>query len=153
MRYFETDDGSLPEIEISFTAPEAIVSALRILFQLGARDVTSSGSRLWLRADDKEVPVTGPNDALLVANGKADSYHFVVDSINKQGAAIPALGVFVDPDALVLDYRMGPEWGASQIEALLSLLKDFKDLGGSVNVLRWWGESGQIELESELSVA
>lgn len=42
--------------------------------------------------------------------------------------AIPDLGVFVFPDQLSLDYRMGPAWGPSELEAFFGLLGELASL-------------------------
>ena len=149
-RYFETDDGSLPEIEINFNSKESLHLAFTHLFDLGAENITVNGSYLWMRRESREMPFSGPIDAELVTSGLSDSFHVVLDSINVSGNKLPALGVFVDPDSLVIDYRMGSHWTRQSIGALLNLLKSFIKLGGSVSVERQWGSSGQDDFNRYL---
>ena len=149
-RYFESDDGSLPEIEVAFKSSASLHAAFAYLFEIGAENVAINGSYLWLRRDLREMPFTGSRDAELVTAGLADSFHVVLDGINVDNLTIPALGVFVDPEGLVIDYRMGPHWSRSSIGALLNLLKHLIKLGGSVNVTRWWGTSGQDDFNRYL---
>lgn len=142
-RYFENDDGSLPEIEVEFSSAEALQRAFSYLFDLGAENIAVNGSYLWLRKERREEPFSGPKDATLVIDGKADSFHVVLGSIKIDSQQLPALGVFVDPSSLVIDYRMGPDWSRSKVGALLNLLKALIALGGNVSVARSWGTDGQ----------
>lgn len=149
-RYFENDDGSLPEIEVEFSSAESLLCAFSYIFDLGAENIAVNGSYLWLRKERREEPFSGPKDAALVTDGKADSFHVVLGSIKIDGHQLPALGVFVDPSALVIDYRMGPDWSRGKVEALINLLKSLISLGGSVSVARWWGIDGQEEFSRYL---
>jgi len=142
-RYFESDDGSLPEIDVEFASPESLNEAFSYFFELGAQDVTQNGSYLWYRKELREIPFAGPADAKLVTDGLADSFHVVLGSISVNNHKLPALGVLVDPSSLVIDYRMGPDWSRANIGALLSFLKSLIQLGGTVNVTKWWGTEGQ----------
>jgi hypothetical protein len=42
--------------------------------------------------------------------------------------AIPDLGVFVYPNELALDYRMGPEWDEPRVRVLFELLRQLAAL-------------------------
>ncbi|WP_267113983.1 hypothetical protein [Xanthomonas sacchari] len=148
--YFENDDGSLPEIEIEFGSAESLQRAFSYFFDLGAENIAANGSYLWLRKELREWPFSGPRDATLVSDGRADSFHLVLGSIKIDGHQLPALGVFVDPTSLVIDYRMGPDWSRSKIGALIILLKSLIALGGTVSVARWWGSDGQDDFSHYL---
>ncbi|MBD9437648.1 hypothetical protein IB223_16245 [Pseudoxanthomonas sp. PXM03] len=149
-RYFENDDGSLPEIEIEFSSAESLQRAFTYLFDLGAENIAANGSYLWLRKELSELPFSGPKDAALVSDGRADSFHVVLASIRIGNHQLPALGVLVDPTSLVIDYRMGPDWSRSEIGALIVLLKSLIALGGTVSVARWWGSDGQDDFSRYL---
>ena len=149
-RYFEIDDGSLPEIEVEFSSAESLQRAFRHFFYLGAENIAVNGSYLWLRNERREEPFTGPGDAWLVTDGKADSFHVVLGSINVDSHELPALGVYVDPLTLVIDYRMGQDWSRVKVGALISLLKSLIALGGNVSVAKWWGANGQDDFSRYL---
>ena len=149
-RYFETNDGSLPEIEVDFISKESIHRAFAYLFELGAENVTANGCYLWMHRESRDMPFSGPEDAQLVTSGLSASFHVVLDSIEVGGNKLPALGVLVDPNSLVIDYRMGPDWSRQNIGALFNLLKSFINLGGSVSVIREWGPSGQEDFDRYL---
>lgn len=148
--YFETDDGSPPEIEVRFSEPSHIVKAFTNLFTLGGSNHSASGAMLWLRASKLGVPFTGPEDAALVVSGDADSLQILLKGITCAGCRLPDLGVFVGVDELILDYRMGPKWGQPQIDGLIALLRELQTLGGEVSVRQWWGEGGQQVLGAAL---
>jgi len=150
--YFETDDGSLPEIEVSFSEPVHIVKAFAHLFALGAKNHPAKDPTLWMRASQTEVPFTGPDDAALVTSGQADSLQILLSGITRAGCRLPDLGVFVGLNELILDYRMGPDWGHPQIEGLMALLRDLRALGGDVSVRQWWGDDGQKVFEDALAL-
>ena len=142
-RYFQNDDGSLPEIEVEFSSAESLQRAFSYFFDLGAENIAINGSYLWLRKEQREEPFSGPRDAALVIDGKADPFHVVLGSINVDSHELPVLGVFVDPSSLVIDYRMGQDWSRVEVGALMNLLKSLIALGGNVSVARWWGTDGQ----------
>lgn len=148
-QYFSTDDGSLPEIEVAYREAASAVEAFALLYERGARDVTVDGGHLWMRATRSEKSFSGPADALLMAEGLADPFHVVLGGVRGTDQVIPDLGVFVSTDGLVLDYRMGPEWGRVEIESFLELLRKLRSLGGTVS-LAWWGEDGERDFHAAL---
>ena len=141
-QYFDQDDGSLPEVIVSFPSADAVATALRYLDTLGARNVTVGGGTWWSRTEQVDKPYSGIGDALRVLSGEADPLHFVLGGVYVAGCVLPDLGVFVDPDGLCLDYRMGDDWGEHEIAALLALLGNLEDAGGIVTV-PCWGSEGE----------
>lgn len=150
--YFETDDGSLPEIEVSFSEPVHIVKAFAYLFALGAKNHPANEPTLWMKASQTEVPFTDPEDVALVTSGQAESLQILLSDITRAGCHLPDLGVLVGLNELILDYRMGPDWGPPQIEGLMALLRDLQALGGEVSVRQWWGDDGQKVFEDALTL-
>jgi hypothetical protein len=137
--YFNSDDGSLPEIEVCFGSGEDVVAGRKHLFAHGARDVSVGGTSLWIKDSGERRPFEDPDDAELVVAGVAESFHIVLADIACAGSTLPDVGVFVSRDELVLDYRMGPEWGSIEIDALLKLLHGLRKIGGRVSATAWWG--------------
>ena len=64
--------------------------------------------------------------------GEADACHVVLRDTRVGAAVLPELGVFVLPDEVALDYRMGPEWRAEEVAALFTLLRTLLRRGGCV---------------------
>lgn len=147
--YFDTDDGSLPEIEVSFANPVRLPIAFQLLYDRGARNVTVDGGHIWLKAAEAARPLSGPEDAHLVLSGEADAFHVVLGGIVGFDCTIPDLGVFVFPDSLVFDYRMGPGWRRFEIHSLLHLLRGLRELGGTISV-PWWGPDGERDFQKAI---
>ena len=120
---FEVDDGSLPEVCVTYVDVEAPSRAFALL-----RDSASSVLGIptfWSIADERDCPVASvPNAAVLVCRGAAESFHVVLEGVRSRDVTLPDLGVFVFPDQLALDYRMGSEWTPVRVEAFFALLAD-----------------------------
>ncbi len=122
---FETDDGSLPDVYILNLSGLGVSKMWAYLRKLSPNLVGDAS--FWNRAKEKSVAVDSvANAAELVVNGEAESFHVVLHGISLNGSLIPDLGVFVFPDAIYLDYRMGHEWGARELEAFFALLHQLK---------------------------
>lgn len=125
---FDTDDGSLPEIRVDYRDAGATVSGYALLRGRAAR-VVSDNAHFWSKTHDAERPLDSvANAAALVASGEAEAFHVVLGGIQSGRVAIPNLGVFVFPDQLALDYRMGPAWGPKELEAFFGLLGELASL-------------------------
>jgi hypothetical protein len=151
-RYFETNDGSLPEIEVAFADSSQVPLAFQYLYHRGAQNVTADGGHLWLAESQTEAPFSGPESAALVVSGVAEAFHIVLGGIAGSDCKIPDLGVFVFTDCLAVDYRMGPDWGPHEIQSLLALLRQLSGLGGVVSV-PWWGADGELDFREALAAA
>jgi len=134
---FDHDDGSLPEIELTNLGPAAIPRVLATLWRRG-RDATAGGASYCDRRDGQDKPIASAeeaaNAAVLVCNQEAESIHVVLGGLGSAGSPIPDLGVFVHPDGLVLDYRMGSAWGPRQVDALFELLLTIAEIEPELTV-------------------
>ena len=150
--YFDTHDGSLPEVVVAFP-PGQVRAAFRLLFDLGARDASAGGgATLWVPDTESERTFSGPEDLDLVLSGRVEPFHILLGGIAIEGCMLPDLGVFVDRESLVLDYRMGDEWDESRVRAFLRLLGRLRKIGGVVAV-PWWGPEGERAFMQALSGA
>ena len=119
---FDTDDGSLPDILVQYRRAEATAEGYALL-----RGEASPGSTenetFWSTVEKDDRPVDSvQNAASLVLSGESEAFHVVLAGIRSGDTVIPDLGVFVFPDELALDYRMGKAWGAGEVEGLFKLL-------------------------------
>ena len=131
---FDTDDGSLPVIEVAKLSP-AGVSAVYAMLRRRSR-LHGDPTELWRCTRDDTVPVDSvPEAAGLVAAGEAEAFHVCVEGLVAGGVELPVLGVFVYPDSVALDYRMGREWGPAQVAGFFELLRDCCALDLSAVVL------------------
>jgi hypothetical protein len=105
---------------------------------LWSRSAVTPDARFWHTGLEQEQRVADyPDAARLVACGAAEPFHILAPGLEFAGAVIPDLGVFVWPDEVTLDYRMGPEWGRQQLLALFELLRQLAAVtGGRVSLGR-----------------
>jgi hypothetical protein len=130
---FDTDDGSLPEVRVDYSDVQAVARGFALL-RLRASEILGSFWSKTLCADQSADTVV--NAAALVLAGEAEAFHVVLRGIQFQEGTIPDLGVFVFPDQLALDYRMGAVWGAAELNGLFALLADLcaLDPGASISL-------------------
>lgn len=148
-QYFDTNDGSLPEIEIHFSQSEITRAAFELFFTAGARDATVGGASAWSPSEASDLPFPGKDATALVIAGEVECFHVVLAGIEFANTEIPDLGVYFDPLSLTLDYRMGSSWGESQVHSFVLLLKKLVELGGTIEV-PWWGAQGKIDFLSAI---
>jgi hypothetical protein len=137
---FEVDDGSLPEIRITYKDDRAVAIAYDVIRKRAAR-IVSRAAYFWSYVRNEEIPLDAvPNAANLVVTGEAGPFHVVLGGIATTGVTIPDLGVFVFSDQLVLDYRLGPQWSQREVRALFDLLFTLASLDSqSAVILRSYG--------------
>jgi hypothetical protein len=120
---FDTDDGSLPGIEVSRLSPDEVAAIYAML--RSRSHVEGDPPEFWSTVEEASLPVDSvPNAAALVASGHAEAFHMLAGGIVANGVLLPPLGVFVWPDTIELDYRMGSDWGPVQVAGLFELLRD-----------------------------
>ena len=130
---FDTDDGSLPGIEVAKLSPAGVAAVYAMLRQRS--HLVGEQPEFWSRTREASLPVDSvPNAAALVAAGRAEPFHHCLGGIVAGGTELPVLGVFVWPGTIELDYRMGQEWGPQQVAGFFRLLRDCCELdpGGIV---------------------
>ena len=98
---FAVDDGSLPEIRVEGLDPQAVTAALALI---------KSAAIHPLRYGHEQGE-----------NAPPGARHFVV-TLNFAGCELPELGFATFDDAVIVDYRMGPQWTARAVRALFELL-------------------------------
>ena len=119
-------DGSLSDIYILNLSGSGVVNIWAFLSQAAT---SLGGSYFWHKAKQESIPVDSiPNAAELVVAGEAESFHAVLTGISFKETLIPDLGVFVFPDSIYLDYRMGPQWRVAEVRALFELLYRLQNL-------------------------
>ena len=136
---FDTDDGSLPEIEIAnLNAPQ--IGAIYSYLLSSGKDVTLGGGMFWDRDLDRDRYINEvENAALLVTKNIADPFHILVGGIEHDETIIPDLGVFIWDDSITLDYRMGSEWGPAELEALFYHLSRIKKIAPEMEISIYTG--------------
>jgi len=129
---FDGDDGSLPEIELSFGESDAVSKAYETLRSC-ASGLAGETAGYWSIPDSKDVAFSiEDNPAPLVTAKLAQPFHVVLEGVRSlSGENVPDLGVFVFPDRIAIDYRMGPEWAISAVVGLFEILDALLGLSDS----------------------
>jgi hypothetical protein len=136
---FETDDGALYDIRLAGLDEAGVVAAFEFI---RARSAVTSDACFWHKGLERDERVADYSDAArLVVRGEAEAFHLLAPGLKFAGVVLPDLGVFVWPDELTLDYRMGLEWGP-QLVALFELLRQLVTIAG-----------GRVELGSGAGAA
>jgi hypothetical protein len=130
---FDTNDGSLPDIELgNLTASE--IKSIYAYLRFNSKMV-SHKSCFWSTIAQEEVPIDSvENAASLVLSGEAESFHIVIGELFIGGAVIPDLGIAIFQNSIILDYRMGEEWGNTELESLFILFSKIRELAPLVNI-------------------
>jgi hypothetical protein len=120
---FDLDDGSLPAVELHALSVDEVG---HIYASIRTRSGTVVGfPSFWDYESNTERGLDEvPNAALLVAEGKAAAFHFLIEGSLASGVRLPTLGFQIFEDVVAVDYRMGPDWGPLQVFAFFGLLKD-----------------------------
>lgn len=131
---FRHNDGSLPGIEMTHVKPTELSAIYRML-----RDRSElfgdEPPTLWSRTEERSIPVDSiPDPAGLVAKGESEPFHICLEGILVDGEELPVLGLFVWPEGIELDYRMGPSWTACKIAGFFNLLMDCARLAPGAQV-------------------
>jgi hypothetical protein len=133
LEIFGKNDGSLPDIEFDNLSGEEVIFGYEFV-KKSAERISSEKPYYWSTSQSAEIPILlQDNPSCYVVSGEAEPFHICFDGILSQsGKNIPELGLFVFPDCLAVDYRMGSYWGIDAIEGLfeffLIMTKDFKNV-------------------------
>lgn len=119
---FAVDDGSLPEICIRRLNPAQISGIYALLRAPGTQLVGAPLVHDMTERCDKPL-ASLENPAEQVVQARFEPFHFLVRGLRFGDRGLPDLGVFILPDAVVLDYQPGLDWKESQVLALFELLR------------------------------
>ena len=134
-KLFDTDDGSLPDIFVENLSSDQV----RVIYQWVRSQCDiycdNGDPTLWDREQECDVPIKSLDDpAQLVISGSADSFRHGLTQFSVSGVDIPQLTVAVSPNEIEFDYRMGPEWGPSQVVALLDFLWSIQQMAPDATI-------------------
>ncbi|ERN41600.1 hypothetical protein KR51_00018200 [Rubidibacter lacunae KORDI 51-2] len=130
---FQHDDGSLPGIELANLLPGEVPALYEFLRDRS--QIEGEMPTFWDHELEQNRPISSvENPASLVVSGRADCFHYCISGVSVAGTELPVLGVFVFPDSVELDYRMGENWRQAQVLGLFSLLKELLSLTHSATL-------------------
>lgn len=121
-RCFESDDGSLPAIQIERLSAAEVAELYLELRRRGSLADPASG--FWDKSLASLRPLDDvPNAAELVARYEAEPFHCAL-VVRWDGTQMPPLGVHVFQETIAIDHRMGVGWSADAVLAYFGLLAD-----------------------------
>lgn len=130
---FDTNDGSLPDIEINNLSGSEVVAICAYL--QSQFELTSNQQYLWSKNKDKDVPFDSAENAVyLVATGEAEQMHLAMRGLISDATTIPNIGIFAYKDSIGLYYRMGPEWGLVELNALFLCFCEIQKIAPSAEI-------------------
>ena len=132
---FDTDDGSLPEVEIKFNTSDAVPKAYDTI-RNHSTSFSSKNNYYWSTQKNKEILINFPdNPAEKVTEYIAEPFHVCFTNIKSHsGNQVPDLGVFVFQDSLSIDYKMGSEWNMKALIGFFELLYKLDGLSNSTQL-------------------
>ncbi len=132
---FNTDDGGLYDIRLSRLDEAALVKAFEFIRSHAKITPDALFWHTGLQQDQRVADY--PDAARLVVQGVAEPFHVLAAGLEFANVVLPDLGVFLWPDEVTFDYRMGPEWDRPQLFALFELLRQLTaPAGGRVGLGR-----------------
>lgn len=133
---FNTDDGSLPDIELNNLSSQEVIAGYEIVRNC-AEKISSKNPSYWSISAGKEIEIQfDQNPVQHVIDQEAEPIHLCFAGIRSpSGKAVPELGIFVFTDSLVLDYRMGQEWNAEAIEGLFEIIKGIASISHNMELV------------------
>ena len=132
---FDTDDGSLPEIVVENLPNEQVRTIYQWVRSQCDIYCDSRDPKLWDRVQECDVPIKSLDDpAQLVISGAADPFRHGLTQLSISGVELPQLTVAVSPSEISFDYRMGSEWGPSEVAALFDFLRSIHQMAPDAKI-------------------
>lgn len=124
---FREDDGSLPALEFAKLSPPSVVR-IYDYFRANGQCVTDAPT-VWDESLQEDVPLFSiEKPCQLLHDGRIAPFHCCFGGISINGTTVPDLGIFVFPDSVEIDFRMGRCWNTRNVDAFFRLLALFKTL-------------------------
>ncbi len=125
--YFETDDGSLPEIALGNLhdrGRDNVFAVLASYFEMMNIEAT------YVDKKNSLVESAHFSHSLLrrLEAAEIKRVQFVANELKVQGIQLPDLGILILPDEVILDYRMGSDWTPKTVFSFFSFLKELRSV-------------------------
>ncbi len=146
---FREDDGSLPTVEFNQLNAESVANIYRFIRANG--HCVSDSPTVWDTLKQSDIPLMPLDDPCeWLQEGRIDSFHCCFGGISVDGIVIPDLGIFVFKDAVQIDFRMGKEWSAINVDAFFRMLAYLKSIAPESKIKSAESE-GLVDEESFLT--
>jgi hypothetical protein len=141
-RFFEEDDGSLPDIFIENLSVETMEAVYALLLQQSSDDVR--GYAAWSPEFEREAYLSEfESPVRAYSTGRIDSFRHPLIGLKVDGIELPLLTVCIEPSCISLDYRKGPEWCEANARALSELLRSVRRIAPLSHI--YHAEEGQFD--------
>lgn len=131
---FERDDGSLPDIFVENLLPDEIV----VVYEWILGQCTIAGHpTLWSLETEQDIPIREVRyPARAYVQRKVESFRHCLAGLFVGKVELPMLSICVESEGISFDYRMGSEWGESEVLALFELLRQLCQLAPHARILQ-----------------
>ena len=132
---FDTDDGSLPDIFVENLSSDQVIQIYRWVRSQCEIYCDAGDPTLWHCELECDVPIKSlDNPAQLVISGRVENFRHGLTCFSFSGVVLPQLTVAVSPNEIAFDYRMGSEWGPSQVAALFDFLWAIQEMAPDAKI-------------------
>lgn len=138
---FDVDDGSLPDVFVDDLTREQIVD----VYDWIMCHCSGPGCRTaWSISKQVDVPVADlPSPALAYVDGEVESFRHLLTDLSIGGVPLQDMTVCLEGSGLSVDYRKGPQWTQTTINALLELLTHIQQRAPAARI--WHSEERLVE--------
>ena len=124
---FTDDDGSLPSVDFSELSADGLRSIVTYFLSSGV--IETSDATIYDNISERDLNLSEVADPVgLVISGRVSTFHCCFARIRWGNVELPTLGLFVFPDGVDIDYRMGDEWSPDCVDAFYRLISHFISL-------------------------
>jgi hypothetical protein len=124
---FTEDDGSLPSVDFSDLTADELRSIVNYFFSSGV--IETPNATIYDNVSERDLSLTEVADPVgLVFSGRVSTFHCCFAGLRWNNIELPTLGLFVFPDGVDIDYRMGSEWSPDCVDAFFRLISHFISL-------------------------
>jgi hypothetical protein len=124
---FTEDDGSLPSVDFSELSADGLRSIVTYFFSSGVIDTPDA--TIYDNILEQDLSLSEVADPVgLVILGRVTTFHCCFARLSWNDVELPTLGLFVFPDGVDIDYRMGSGWTPDCVDAFFGLISHFISL-------------------------
>lgn len=118
---FETDDGSLSGVVFEDLGLDSLTTIYDCFRVHGV--IATKNAEIFVRAENRSIPIEDVKDPVRgIFEGRCESFHCCYDGVSFGSQTFPTLGLFIDPNAAEIDYRMGDGWNRETVNAFFRFL-------------------------------
>lgn len=139
---FDVDDGSLPDVFVDELSRDEVVD----IYDWIMSHCSGPGSRTaWSISKQADVPIADlPSPARAYLDGEVETFRHVLADLSIGGVPLQDMTVCMEDAGLSIDYRKGPQWTETTINALLELLARIQQRAPGARI--WHSEERLVDI-------